>query len=116
MPTTSRHHWGTDIDINGFDDYFSDENKKANKEYKWLLINAHKFDFCQVYTKKGEGRKRRSGYNEEKWHWSYMPLARKYLNLYQKTITYKDINGFSGSQFAKEMDIINKYVFGISDR
>ena len=24
MPTTSRHHWGTDIDINGFDDYFSE--------------------------------------------------------------------------------------------
>jgi len=114
MPTTSRHHWGTDIDINGFDDYFSEENKKANKEYKWLLINAPKFDFCQVYTEKGEG-KRRTGYNEEKWHWSYMPLARKYLNLYQKTITYKDISGFSGSQFAKEMDIINKYVFGISD-
>ena len=114
MPTTSRHHWGTDIDINGFDDYFSEENKKANKEYKWLLINAPKFDFCQVYTEKGEG-KRRTGYNEEKWHWSYMPLTCKYLNLYQEIVTYEDINGFSGSQFAKEMDIINKYVFGISD-
>ena len=114
MPTTSRHHWGTDIDINGFDDYFSEENKKANKEYKWLLINAPKFDFCQVYTEKGEG-KRRTGYNEEKWHWSYMPLACKYLNLYQEIVTYEDINGFSGSHFAKEMDIINKYVFGISD-
>ena len=114
MPTTSRHHWGTDIDINGFDDYFSEENKKANKEYKWLLINTPKFDFCQVYTEKGEG-KRRTGYNEEKWHWSYMPLACKYLNLYQEIVTYEDINGFSGSQFAKEMDIINKYVFGISD-
>ena len=114
MPTTSRHHWGTDIDINGFDDYFSEENKKANKEYKWLLINAPKFDFFQVYTEKGED-KRRTGYNEEKWHWSYMPLAREYLNLYQEIVTYEDINGFSGSQFAKEMDIINKYVFGISD-
>jgi len=114
MPTTSRHHWGTDIDINGFDDYFSEENKKANKEYRWLVINAPKFDFCQVYTEKGEG-KRRTGYNEEKWHWSYMPLARKYLNLYQEIVTYKDINGFSGSYFAKEMDIINKYIFGISD-
>ena len=114
MPTTSRHHWGTDIDINGFDDYFSEENKKANKEYRWLVINAPKFDFCQVYTENGEG-KRRTGYNEEKWHWSYMPLAREYLDLYQKIVTYEDISGFSGSQFAKEMDIINKYVFGISD-
>ena len=114
MPTTSRHHWGTDIDINGFDDYFSEENKKANKEYRWLVINAPKFDFCQVYTEKGEG-KRRTGYNEEKWHWSYMPLAREYLDLYQKIVTYEDISGFSGSQFAKEMDIINKYVFEISN-
>ena len=114
MPTTSRHHWGTDIDINGFDDYFSEENKKANKEYRWLVINAPKFDFCQVYTEKGEG-KRRTGYNEEKWHWSYMPLAREYLDLYQKIVTYEDISGFSGSHFAKEMDIINKYVLGISD-
>ena len=65
MPSTSRHHWGTDIDINGFDDYFSEENKKANKEYRWLVINAPKFDFFQVYTEKGEG-KRRTGYNEEK--------------------------------------------------
>jgi LAS superfamily LD-carboxypeptidase LdcB len=114
MPTTSRHHWGTDIDINGFDDYFSEENKKANKEYRWLAINAPKFDFCQVYTEKGEG-KRRTGYNEEKWHWSYMPLAREYLDLYQEIVTYEDIGEFSGSQFAKEMDIINKYVLGISD-
>ena len=114
MPTTSRHHWGTEIDINGFDDYFNGENEKANKEYKWLVNNAPKFDFYQVYTEKGSG-KRKNGYNEEKWHWSYMPLAHEYLKLYQEIITYEDISGFSASKFAEEVDVINKYVLGISD-
>ena len=93
--------------------YWKEENKKANKEYEWLVTNAPKFDFCQVYTEKGEG-KRRTGYNEEKWHWSYMPLARQYLDLYQKIVTYEDISGFSASEFAEELNIIEEFVFGIS--
>jgi len=113
MPSTSRHHWGTDIDINGFDEYFDGKDEKANKEYEWLVNNAPKFDFCQVYTEKGDG-KRQTGYNEEKWHWSYMPLSSGYLKEYKKLITYKDINGFSASEFAKELDIIKTFVFGIS--
>jgi len=113
MPSTSRHHWGTDIDINGFDEYFDGINEKANNEYEWLVNNASKFGFCQVYSEKGEG-KRQTGYNEEKWHWSYMPLSSNYLQQYKELITYKDINGFSASEFAKELDIIKEFVFGIS--
>ena len=112
MPSTSRHHWGTDIDINGFDKYFNGKNEKANKEYEWLVKNAHKFGFCQVYSKKVEG-KRLTGYNEEKWHWSYMPLATDYLNQYKKLITFSDINGFSGSENVKDLNIIKEFVFGI---
>ena len=112
MPSTSRHHWGTDIDINGFDEYFDGKNEKANNEYEWLVNNAHKFNFCQVYTEKREG-KRQTGYNEEKWHWSYMPLSSGYLKEYKKFITYTDINGFSASQFAEELNIIEEYIFGV---
>jgi len=112
MPSTSRHHWGTDIDINGFDEYFDGKNEKANKEYEWLANNAPKFGFCQVYTEKGKG-KRQTGYNEEKWHWSYMDLSSGYLKEYKKLITYTNINGFSASQFAEELNIIEEYVFGI---
>jgi len=112
MPSTSRHHWGTDIDINGFEKYFDGKNEKAKKEYEWLVNNAHKFGFCQVYTKKGEG-KRLTGYNEEKWHWSYMPLSSGYLKKYKELINYSDINGFSASQFAKKLDIIQEFVLGI---
>lgn len=113
MPATSRHHWGTDIDINGFDDYFNGINEQANIEYKWLANNASKFGFCQVYSQKAVG-KREVGYNEEKWHWSYMPLSNEYLKRYQELISYEDITGFSASQYAKKLDIIIRYVCGIS--
>ena len=112
MPSTSRHHWGTDIDINGFDTYFDGTNEKANKEYEWLKNNAPKFGFCQVYSKKMEGG-RLTGYNEEKWHWSYMPIANKLLEDYRKLITYSDITDFSASEFAEDLQIIEEYVFGI---
>ena len=113
MPSTSRHHWGTDIDINGFEKYFDGNNEKANKEYEWLVNNAHKFGFCQVYTEKGDG-KRTTGYNEEKWHWSYMPLSSDYLKKYKELITYSDISEFSASEFAQELNIIEEFVLGIS--
>jgi zinc D-Ala-D-Ala carboxypeptidase len=112
MPSTSRHHWGTDIDINGFEKYFDGKNEKSNKEYEWLVNNARKFGFCQVYTEKKTG-KRTTGYNEEKWHWSYMPLSSDYLKKYKELITYKDISGFSASEFAEELNIIKEFVFGI---
>ncbi|MGY8911587.1 MAG: M15 family metallopeptidase, partial [Flavobacteriales bacterium] len=56
----------------------------------------------------------RTGYHEEKWHWSYLPLSKIYLNYYNQQITYKDINDFEGAEFAKEIDIIKNYVNGIS--
>ena len=112
MPSTSRHHWGTDIDINGFDEYFDGKNPQANKEYEWLKENASKFGFCQTYTEKKEGG-RLTGYNEEKWHWSYMPIAKQLLEDYRRLIDYSDIKGFSASEFSQELNIIEKYVFGI---
>jgi DNA-directed RNA polymerase specialized sigma24 family protein len=42
-----------------------------------------------------------------------MPLSSGYLEEYKELITYKDINGFSASEFAKELDIIKEFVFGI---
>ena len=113
MPSTSRHHWGTDIDINKLEnEYFT--HGKGKEEYKWLSENAKKYGFHQVYTKKQSGG-RETGYNEEKWHWSYMPIAKKYLNEYQEIISYEDITGFSGSYLAKDLSIIENFVLGIAD-
>lgn len=109
MPSTSRHHWGTDIDLNNLNnDYFS--KGKGLKEYIWLVENAHKFGFFQPYTSKKNGR---TGYNEEKWHWSFKSLSNKYLEVYNDSITYDDINGFLGHETAPGIDVISNYVNGI---
>lgn len=111
MPGTSRHHWGTDIDINNLNPaYF--KSGKGKKEYEWLVKNAPKFGFCQVYTKKGEDRP--NGYEEEHWHWSYLPISKKLTQAYAKQIKNSDIKGFSGSESAVEIDMVKNYVLGIN--
>lgn len=109
MPGTSRHHWGTDIDINNLNNSYFDSGR-GKKEYEWLTANAHNYGFCQVYTSKEQGRK---GYNEEKWHWSYLPLATEYLRFYNKNINYNDIVGFKGDSLSSKINVIEEYVNGI---
>jgi len=112
MPSSSRHHWGTDLDLNSLSNsYFSNGNGKAI--YNWLNANANDYGFYQVYTEKDNGR---TGYKLEKWHWSYLPLASQYLEFYNTNITYNDINGFMGSELAKDLNIIDDYVNGISTK
>ncbi|WP_252723202.1 M15 family metallopeptidase [Pseudotamlana agarivorans] len=110
MPTTSRHHWGTDMDLIQLkNSYF--ENGKGKKAYDWLTKNANNYGFYQVYTNKENGR---TGYHLEKWHWSYLPLASKYLKCYNENVTYDDINNFNGSEWAEKAQMISEYVNGIS--
>ncbi len=112
MPGSSRHHWGTDIDINDFENsYF--EKGQGLKEYNWLVANASKFGFCQPYTPKGPGG-RPAGYNEEKWHWSYIPLAKPLSDQAQLRLKNEAIKGFKGAETAVSIDIKNKYVLGIN--
>lgn len=73
MPGTSRHHWGTECDINMLNNSYYNSGNGA-LVYNWLKKNGHRFGFCQPYT---AGRKQ--GYKEERWHWSYMPLAKIFL-------------------------------------
>lgn len=112
MPGTSRHHWGTDIDLNELNNsYF--ETGEGLKIYQWLVNNAEKYGFCQPYSEKGAQRPH--GYEEEKWHWSYMPLSRNLTMAYKSQVTYEMIKGFQGDETAKEIEVIKKYVLGISD-
>ncbi len=111
MPSTSRHHWGTDIDINSVNSsYFS--SGKGKKEYIWLKNNAKEFGFCQPYTEKGEERK--TGYNEEKWHWSYVKIAKQYTDYVKVHLTNNKIHGFLGAETAPDIDIISNYILGIN--
>ncbi len=110
MPSTSRHHWGTDMDLNSLENSFF-ESGQGLKIYQWLLAHAEEYGFCQPYTSKVGGR---TGYEEEKWHWSYLPLSGQFLDEYTKKVSYKDIKGFAGSNVASSMDIIRYYVNGVS--
>lgn len=110
-PGTSRHHWGTDIDINGASPIYFEAEKGIN-EYLWLVKNAPKFGFCQTYRAREVDR--RTGYNEEKWHWSYLPLSRPLTQEYKNLITEEDIQGFLGDKYASEQDLINDYVLDIN--
>lgn len=111
MPGTSRHHWGTDVDLNALENsYFATGEGKY--VYDWLLAHAGEFGFCQVYTELGEARP--DGYHEEKWHWSYLPLAQQFLQQYNEQVSYADIEGFVGSSVAEKIGAIEKYVNGIA--
>jgi hypothetical protein len=97
MPGTSRHHWGTDIDINTLNNLYY-EKGDGKIIYQWLTVNASKYGFDQPYT-----HDRLDGYNEEKWHWSFTPLSKVYLNLwneiYEEDSTRFTRQGiFSGSE------------------
>ena len=110
MPGTSRHHWGTDIDLNNLENsYF--ESGRGLKEYEWLVANAMKFGFCQTYTSKINSD--RTGYEEEKWHWSYLPIAKHWTEQYDLRIDDSEISGFDGAESAVDIQIKEKYILGI---
>jgi len=111
MPMTSRHHWGTDLDLNNLNNSWFDEGE-GKKVYDWLQAHANDFGFYQPYTDKSLHN--RTGYEEEKWHWSYMPLAGPYLDFYNKHVTNEGICGFEGSGLAPQIDMIGNYVNGVS--
>ncbi|MBN2434302.1 MAG: M15 family metallopeptidase [Spirochaetes bacterium] len=111
MPGTSRHHWGTDLDFNSLvNSYY--ENGEGLIIYNWLKKNAPDFGFYQPYT---AGRKQ--GYNEEKWHWSYLPESSIYLRRWMKifgndTSFFSKEGSFGGSEYADRLAPI--YVMGIN--
>ena len=113
MPGSSRHHWGTDIDLNNLNNaYF--EGGKGLREYQWLTANAATFGFCQPYSPKGGSGQRAFGYEEEKWHWSYLPVALPLTELAESQLRNELITGFKGAETAGEIDVKGKYVLGIS--
>jgi LAS superfamily LD-carboxypeptidase LdcB len=110
MPGSSRHHWGTDIDLNDLNNPSFEAGGAHEKVYQWLSAHAQEYGFCQPYT---PGRP--NGYQEEKWHWSYTPLSKPFLQQYRNTITNADIQGFQGAQLASEVKAVEHYVLGIGE-
>jgi hypothetical protein len=111
MPGTSRHHWGTDIDLNALtNEYF--EGGEGKQIYDWLTTHAGDYGFCQPYTAKGTDRP--TGYEEERWHWSYLPLATRLTDYAATELKDADISGFAGAEAAPRVRVIENYVLGIN--
>lgn len=108
MPGTSRHHWGTDIDLNSFENSWFAEGEGLNI-YNWLKKHASTYGFCQPYS---AGREQ--GYLEERWHWSYMPVSQKLTALAKKELKNEMIKDFQGSETAVMIDVVKNYVLGIN--
>jgi D-alanyl-D-alanine carboxypeptidase len=109
MPGTSRHHWGTDFDINSLSPahYASGVGKKT---YDWMVAHAGSYGFCQSYTAKGAARPH--GYEEEAWHWSYAPVACQLLRHYTQRVTPEHIAGFKGADALPFAEVM-QYVTGV---
>jgi len=80
IPGTSRHHWGTDVDIiDGYPkaegDVLVPSKFGAGGPYenfkKWMDENSKVFDFHLVYT----DQPKRKGFKYEPWHYSFAPLS-----------------------------------------
>ena len=94
IPGTSRHHWGTDLDIIDASvprpsNVLLPENFHGNGAFcnlkMWLDENSEKFSFFEVYTDNGN----RKGFKYEPWHFSYAPVSIPMLKSYQDKIDVK---------------------------
>ncbi len=112
MPGTSRHHWGTEIDLNAFrNDWFTHD--QGLKLFRWMNNNAAKYGFHRPYTKKDS--KRPTGYNEERWHWSYTPLSIPMLRDAAMVLNDSKIRGFLGSETASQIGVVKNYILGVDE-
>jgi len=94
IPGTSRHHWGTDIDIiDGYPRTDGDvlvpgkfgEGGPFELFKKWMDDNANKFGFHLVYT----DNPKRKGFKYEPWHYSYAPISIPMLKTFRRKNIFK---------------------------
>lgn len=111
MPGSSRHHWGTDIDLNAFSNAFFEQGQGL-KLFNWLRTHASTYGFCRPYTEKNAERP--DGYQEEKWHWSYWPVSSQLLTAAENVLRDSMITGFMGADQATEIKVVEKYVQGVN--
>lgn len=126
LPGTSRHHWGTDVDlIDGSKtkegDVLVTEKFHGNGPYvrmkSWMDQNANRFGFFLPYTNDSL----RPGFYYEPWHYSYAPLSIPLLQSYLKMDLNKVLitDGLEGRAsltpvFVKEY--FEKNILGIDGR
>ena len=109
VPGTSRHHWGTDMDLIDGNATYSGSVLVTDKFHgdgpfcklkDWMDTNSSTFGFELVYTMNDQ----RTGFEYEPWHYSYAPVSKQYLQEYLNKI---DFVNFLRSQNIMGMDQIS---------
>lgn len=107
IPGSSRHHWGTEIDVvNG---KIKTSKYPLNTKHfhgygiykdfrEWMDENAYKFGFYRVYTNDHTRR----GFKYEPWHYSFAELARPMLQEYSERNVQKIL---------KDQELLGKHNF-----
>ncbi len=116
IPGTSRHHWGTDIDIIDANGRPRPESVLQERHFhgkgafcklkEWLDEHAEDFGFYEVYT----DLPGRMGFKYEPWHFSYAPVSKPMLQEYRK-LDIKQVlqeEKIAGSEHFTD-DFINRY-------
>lgn len=116
IPGTSRHHWGTELDIvdaipkqpRGL---LLEKNFHGDGPFcklkEWMDQNANSFGFYLVYTQEEQ----RKGFKYEPWHYSYVPLSIPMLKAYQKLDIAQELKNtklLGSTSFSQEF--IQKYI------
>lgn len=108
IPGTSRHHWGTDLDlidaaVTQPQSSLIAENYHGNGPYcrlkEWLDQHASSFDFHLVYT----NNYHRKGFKYEPWHYSYAPVSVPYLKAYKQL----DLQAFFADSSLKGKEVLS---------
>ena len=109
LPGTSRHHWGTEVDlIDGSQkeegDVLLTQKFQGKGPYSslaiWMQENASQFGFYLPYT----NDKKRKGFSFEPWHYSFAPVSIDMLKAYLKLDLIS---------FLQTSEVLGKEVFNI---
>jgi len=122
LPGTSRHHWGTDIDVYDENAIERHQLQLVSAEYLssgpcgelhlWLVKHASNFGFYFPFQ---EGL---SGVNAEPWHLSYYPVSSDILSAFDIDVLKQILND-SQIELKSEImssieSLVNEYVFNIA--
>jgi hypothetical protein len=127
FPGTSRHHWGTEIDVvdGGIDitgEVLLTNNFHGEGPYcelkEWMDVNSQRYGFVIVYT----DNYHRAGFEYEPWHYSYAPISTSYLANYvsqfeqiKSDFKSSEIEGAHLITEKRWNQYLNEHILGIND-
>ena len=125
LPGTSRHHWGTDLDIvdgskSKEGDVLIAEKFHGKGPYvklrKWMEQYSESYGFYLPYTQTSN----RKGFYYEPWHYSYAPLSISFLKSYteldlNKVLINEDLEGSNYLTLQFISLYLKENILGIAD-